>query len=74
MDEGISTEQKAWQVYSFGERNVFRLDWNESRNDFFRRGRGRSLHVDGPKTEKARDPTINIVTGEGEGDNRRNER
>ena len=30
MDEDISTEQKTWQVYNFWERNVFRLDLNES--------------------------------------------
>ena len=29
MDED-STEQKTWQVYNFGKRNVFRLDLNES--------------------------------------------
>ena len=28
------TEQKTWQVYSFGKRNVFRLDLNESREGF----------------------------------------
>ena len=59
MDEGISTEQKTWQVYDFGKRNVFRLDLNESRNGFCRRGRGSSFHVDGQKTEKEREPTIN---------------
>ena len=47
MDEDISTEQKTWQVYNFGKRNVFRLDLNESREGFCRRGRGRSFHVDG---------------------------
>ena len=31
---------------------------NESREGFCRRGRGRSFHVDGPKTEKAREPTV----------------
>ena len=39
--------------YCFGKRNGFRLDLNESREGFCRRGRGRSFHVDGPKTEKA---------------------
>ena len=34
MDEDGSTEQKAWQVYSFGKRNVFRLHFNESRGGF----------------------------------------
>ena len=31
---------------------------NKSREGFCRRGRGRSFHVDGPKTEKAREPTV----------------
>jgi len=34
------------------EIDVFRLDLNESREGFCWRGRGRSFHVDGPKTEK----------------------
>ena len=46
-------EQKIWQVYNFGKRNVLRLDLNKSREGFCRRGRGRSFHVDGPKTEGA---------------------
>ena len=58
MDKDISTEQKTWQVYNLGKRNVFRLDLNESREGFCRRGRGRSFHVDGPKTEKALEPTV----------------
>ena len=28
MDEDSSTEQKTWQVYSFGKRNVFMLHLN----------------------------------------------
>ena len=40
------------------KKKVFRLDLNESREGFCRRGRGRSFHVDGPKTEKAREPTV----------------
>ena len=31
---------------------------NESREGFCGRGRRRSLHVDGRKTEKAREPTV----------------
>ena len=58
MDKDNSTEQKTWQVYKFGKRNVFRLDLDESREGFCRRGRRRSLHVDGPKTEKAPEPTV----------------
>ena len=33
-------EQKTWQVYNSGKRNIFRLDLNESREGFCRRGRG----------------------------------
>ena len=36
------------EVYNFGKEKVFRLDLNESREGFCRRGRGRSFHVDGP--------------------------
>ena len=45
-------------VSCFGKRNVLRLDVKESREGFCRRGRGRSFHVEGPKTEKAREPTV----------------
>ena len=38
--------------------HVFRLDLKESREDFCRRRRESSLHADGPKTEKAREPTV----------------
>ena len=41
-----------------GKKIVFRLDLNEFREGFCRRGRGRSFHVDGPKTEKARELTV----------------
>ena len=57
MDKDISTEQKTWQVYNLGKRNVFRLDLKPMES-FCRRGRGRSFHVEGPKTEKAREPTV----------------
>ena len=64
MDKDNSTEQKTWQVYNFVKRNVFRLDLNESREGFCRRGRGRTFHVEGPKTEKAREPTVeSLVRG-----------
>ena len=52
-------EQKTWQVYNFGKRNVFRLDLNESREGFCQRGRGSSFHIDAPKTEKVQEPTEN---------------
>ena len=61
MDKDISTKEKKWQVYNFGKRNVFRLNLNESSDGFCRRGRGRSFHVDGPKTEKAREPTVDSL-------------
>ena len=58
-DEVSSTEPKTWQVYSFGwKRNVLRFDLNKSMEIFCQRGRGRSLHIEGPKTEKAREPTV----------------
>ena len=63
MDEDISTEQKTWHVYNFGKRNAFRLDLNEPREVFCRRGRGSSFHVDGPKTEKAREPAVKSLVG-----------
>ena len=45
-------------------KDVFRLDFNEPREGFCRRGRGRSFDVDGPKTEKAREPTAeSLVRG-----------
>ena len=53
-----STKQKEWQIYNFGKRKVFRLDLNESREGFCRRGRGRSFHIDGPKTENEQEPTV----------------
>ena len=56
-DEDSSTEQKTWPVYSFGKRSVLRFDLNVSTEGFCQRGRGRSLHVEGPKTEKAWEPT-----------------
>ena len=51
------------QVYCFRKRNVLRLDFKESREGFCRRGRGRSFHVDGPKTEKAVEPTVKSKSG-----------
>ena len=42
MDIDTSTKQKTWQVYSFGKRNVFRLDLNESREGFCRREKVRT--------------------------------
>ena len=55
---------KTWQVCCFGSRNVLRLDLKESREGFCRRGRGRSFHVDGLKTEKEREPAMeSLVPG-----------
>ena len=39
-------------------RNVMKFDLKESRESFCRRGRGRSFHVEGPKTERARKPRV----------------
>ena len=36
----------------------FTLDLNKSSEAFCQRGRGRSCHVDGLKTEKAQEPTV----------------
>ena len=47
-------EQKTQQV-SCG--NVMMLDLRESREGFRQRGKGRSFHVEGPKTEKVWEPT-----------------
>ena len=38
------------------KKKIFSFDLKESRRGFCRRGRGRSIHVEGPKTEKAREP------------------
>ena len=43
--------------------NVLRFDGKESREGFCRIGRGKSFHVEGPKTEKAREPTVEIKSG-----------
>ena len=61
MDEDSSAEQKTCLVYILGKRNVFMLHLNESREGFCRRGRGMPFHVDGPKTEKAREPAVEIL-------------
>ena len=64
MDEDSSAEQKTCLVYILGKRNVFMLHLNESREGFCRRGRGMLFHVDGPKTEKAREPAVeSLVRG-----------
>ena len=48
----------------FCKQKCFRSDLYESRKGFCRRGRGRSLHVEGPKTEKARGPVVeSLVRG-----------
>ena len=51
MAEDSSAEQKTWQAYSCGTITISRLHFDESREGFARRGKGRSFHVDGPKTE-----------------------
>ena len=65
VDGDSRTEQKTWQVYSFGrkkKKKVYGLHLSESRDGFCQRGRGRSFHIDyGPKTRKAREPTVKSV-------------
>ena len=66
-EEDISAVWKIWQVYWFGKRNVLRFELKESREGFCRKGRARSFHVEGPKTEKAQEPAVEIlVTAERE--------
>ena len=61
-DEDSRTERKTWQVLG-GKKNIFRLHFSESREDFCRRGRGRSFLVDGPKTDKALELTNSGESG-----------
>ena len=49
-NEQRSTEQKTWQVYNFGKRNVFRFDLNESREGFSRVTETPSLSPDSQPT------------------------
>ena len=63
-DEDSSMEQKTLQAYGFGKRNVSRLHLNKSKEGFCRRGRGRSFHVDGPKTQKAQEPAAESLVPE----------
>ena len=51
LEEDSSTQWKGWQVYYFGQRNVLRLGWKESREGNFWRGRGRSFHIEGPEMD-----------------------
>ena len=51
-------EQKTCQVYSFGKRKGWRFDLNESSEGLCWRGRGRSLHTEGPKTGKVPEPAV----------------
>ena len=53
--------QQLWMEeygYSFWKRNVLRFDLNESWKGFCQRWRGRSFYVEGPKTKKVREPTV----------------
>ena len=56
-EEDKSVKQKTQQVSCFGKGNVLTLDLKESREGFRQRGKGRSFHVERPKTEKVREPT-----------------
>ena len=60
-EEDISAVWRTWQVYLFGKRNVLVFELKESREGFRRNGRARSFHVEGPKTEKAQEPTVEIL-------------
>ena len=51
-------EEKTGRVYCFGKRNVLRLDLKEFGNGFLWTGRGRSLHVDGSKSENAGEQAV----------------
>ena len=42
-------------------KDILRFDLNESRDGFCGRGRGRSFHVEGLKTEKAWEPTVETL-------------
>ena len=53
-------EEKRQDRHSFGKRNVLGSLLSEYREGFCRRGSRRSSHVDGPKTEKAREPTVEL--------------
>ena len=61
MDEDSSTEQKTWQLYSFGKRNVLGyISISPERVSVEEEGRGGSFNVDGPKREKTREPSVNL--------------
>ena len=60
-EDDISAVWKTWQVFWFGKRNVLRFELKESREGFCRKGRARSFHVEGPKTEKAQEPAVDIL-------------
>ena len=68
MDEDISTEQKTWQVYNLGKRNVFRLDLNESRGGFLSERKGKVIpcrwteNRKGAKTSSGESGARNIYT------------
>ena len=47
----------------FKKRNDLRFDFMESRESFSRRRRGRLFHVEGLKTEKVREPTVESLVG-----------
>ena len=51
MDGDSSTEQKTWQVYSLGKRNIFRLHLNESRDGFCQR-KGKVIPCRGAENRK----------------------
>ena len=64
-EDDSSSERKTWQIYCFGNRNLLRFDLKESRDSLCRRRRGRSFHVEGPETEKTREPAVEIEESRG---------
>ena len=53
-EEDSNAERKTWKMHCFENRNLLRLDLNESIDGFLLTERGRSFHnIQGPKTGKA---------------------
>ena len=64
VEQGFTVEEYhsvRGQVHYCGQRNVLRVDLKESSDGFIWRGRGRSLHVEGSKTEHVPEPTMEIL-------------
>ena len=57
MNKDSSTEQKMRQAYSF-EKETFEVAVEGVQRRFCPRESGRSIHEDGSRTEKAREPRV----------------